>query len=265
MTLITKSRMRAMLTILVAVAALAPITARAQVPATWDHYKVYVASTPAPPPPFPVLITDQFTPTAVQHFVNPLQMWMNPVEKTVLSTHQTFPISDPITHYSWWPISPQPFAATVTATNQFGDQTLNVHDGVFLLNPALKNEQGPPPARNHYKCYLCDGATISVPLQLVDQFDTWQTNLLIPRFFCNPAMKQDPTGTYPIVDPNQHYICYEFQPYDPGQFSATFSDQFVPNAPIFMGPAQWICVPTIKQSVVGTNKNTWGKLKMLYR
>src|SRR5205823_3868406 len=148
---------------------------------------------------------------------------------------------------------------------QFGDQTLNVTQAVYLLNPALKNQQGTIPPRNHYKCYLCNGQPVNVPVTLTDQFDIWSTTVMVPRFFCNPASKQDPTGNYPIVDPNQHYICYEFQPEDPGQFTATFQDQFVPNGPLSLGPSRWLCVPTYKLGVTGTHGDTWGRMKMLYR
>jgi len=242
---------------------LTPMRAHAQVNPLWDHYKVYQAISPIPPPPFPVILGDQFT-DHFNHNIISLDWFMNPVEKRIPGG-AVFPINDPILHYSWWRITPQPFTGLVTATNQFGDQTFNVGDAVYLLNPALKNQQGPPLARNHYKCYLCTGQPVNRAVIMIDQFDTWNANVTVPRYFCNPASKQDPTGNYPIVDPNQHYVCYEYTPPDPQQFNATFTDQFVVNAPLGLGPSPYLCVPTYKTGVTPTTKNTWGKVKMLYR
>ena len=238
----------------------------------WDHYKVYELVQPyVLPVPIPVNLTDQFGQYFHQVYV--LDKFMNPVEKRVGMTAnpQVFPIHDALLHYTWWQISPQPFAATVAATNQFGDQTLLVHDAVYLLNPALKNQTGTAlPQKNHYKCYLCDGLPVNVPIIMIDQFDTWQATVQYPRFFCNPVKKQVGTASeggpvYPIVDPNQHYICYDYQPIDPGTFGAIITDQFVNNLHVELYPSRFICVPTLKNNVTATTRNTWGKMKMLYR
>jgi len=241
----------------------------AQVSPLWDHYKVYYLDPPyLPSVPLPnVTLTDQFGTSTHQPLT--LDRFMNPVEKTVLSTGEVSPIHDPVTHYSWWFISPpQPMALTVSVTNQFGDQTLSINDALFLLNPALKNQPGQPPIRNHYKAYLCSGPPVDVMVRMSDQFDVWQATVMVPQWFLVPAEKQvgEPgTGPlYPIVDPNQHYVCYEFRPFDFGTFSASMIDQFA-QVPLNLTPSDYICVPTYKLGVTSTTRDSWGKLKRLYR
>jgi len=236
--------------------------AHAQVNPLWDHYKVYETPLfPVPPLGVPIILSDQFG--IYNHTAQQLERIMNPVQKQ--DVNGQFIINNPILHYTWCSITPQPSNATVVATNQFGDQTLNVHDAVYLLNPALKNQAGTePPNANHYKCYLCDGPPVNKSVLLTDQFDVWSTSVTFPRYFCNPTQKEIPGRIFPILDVNQHYVCYEIQPADPAVFPATVTDQFIFNHPSPMGPARWLCVPTYKQGVVPTSKNTWGKLKQVY-
>ena len=187
----------------------------------------------------------------------------------LLASGQAYPINDPILHYAWWRISPQPFNTLVTATNQFGDFTINVYDAQFLLNPALKNIPGQPPLRNHYKCYDCQGLPVNIPVMMNDQFGPWQATVTFPRFFCNPVEKRvgDPTRprVYPILDPNQHYIRYEYQPEDPTPHTAVITDQFVRDLPVGLVPSRLLCVPTLKTGVTSTGSSTWGRIKILYR
>lgn len=269
MTLFATHRSRGLwlLSLLVVVIALIGARAEAQVLPTWDHYKLYLAGPPIPAN-IPVVLDDQFMHNQ-PHMVQFLERWMNPVEKR-LPEGLVFGITKPFLHYTWWRIDPAPFTATAVVTNQFGDQTLTIHDALWLLNPALKNQSGPPPNENHYKCYLCDGQPVTKQVLLTDQFDQWSAQVLFPRYFCNPAEKRVgpvPGGqVYPIIDPNQHYVCYEFQPPDPQAFPAVISDQFIqPPQTIDAHNSQWLCVPTFKQSWTANEKNTWGKLKQLYR
>lgn len=261
-------RHRASWLMLLALIPLALIAGRAnaQVSPLWDHYKVYFTPPfPVPPLGLPVFLRDQFG--SFNHTVEQLERFMNPTVKEVGPPNPgIFGITNPDLHYSWWRISPQPFNGVVTAINQFGDQTLNVHDAVYLLNPARKNQPGGPPLGNHYKCYLCDGPMINRQVLLTDQFGPWPTTVLFPRYFCNPVEKQVPgRQPNPILDPNQHYVCYEFQPEDPTPHTATMTDQFIANHPLELHPSRYLCVPTYKSGVTATERDTWGKLKQLYR
>lgn len=264
----------ALLACLVVAALLAvfPASAGAQINPLWDHYKVYFVNPPIPypvPGP-PVTLMDQFTTST--HLVEVLDRFMNPTEKTVFDPPpaRTYPINDPILHYAWWRISPQPFTALVTATDQFGDHTLNVFDARYLLNPALKNVHGEPPLRNHYKCYDCQGQPVNVNVMMNDQFGSWQATVTFPRFFCNPVEKRIAVpGTeeqiYPILDTKQHYICYEYQTEDPNHHPAIITDQFVTDRTVDLGPSRLICVPTDKTGITSTGSSTWGRIKVLYR
>lgn len=248
------------------VLALAAAPAGAQVNPLWDHYKLYVAPPITIPVP-PVFLDDQFGPYT--HNVLQLDFYMNPVEKIVISPPPggQSPINDPLLHYTWWRISPQPFNATVTGVNQFGDHTFDVHDAVYLLNPSVKNDPtGQIPNRNHYKCYDCLGPPVAFQLRLTDQFGPWDAQVGVPRWWCNPVVKQvSGQPPHPVLDPNQHYVCYDFTPPDPNIYPASITDQFIPNTMVQLGPSQWLCVPTYKTGVVETRKDTWGKLKQLYR
>jgi hypothetical protein len=180
-----------------------------------------------------------------------------------------FLITNPRLHYTWWRISGHPWNATVAALNQFGDQTLQVFDPVYLLNPAVKNETPPgtlPPA-NHYKCYGCQGQPVNRPVSLTDQFGNWQATATIPRFFCNPVEKRNLANgnLYPIVDPDQHYICYELQPPDQRLFTGVVTDQFVTQRALELQPGRLLCVPTRKERVTANRTDTWGKIKTIYR
>jgi hypothetical protein len=70
---------------------------------------------------------------------------------------------------------------------------------------------------------------------------------------------------HPIIDPNQHYVCYEFTPEDPRPFNASMSDQFFSDIPMTLHPSRLLCVPTYKQTVTPSNRSTWGRLKLIYR
>jgi hypothetical protein len=251
------------LLLVAALTALVAANAHAQVPTTWDHYKVYNATPNHMVPIPPVVLADQFQTTT--HNVQFLDYFMPPTEKHLLPPPGSFLINEPALHYSWWRISPSTFGALVAAQNQFGDQTLNVTEAEYLLNPTLKNQTGAPPVRNHYKCYRCTGQPINRDVRLIDQFDTWQTPVLFPRYLCNPTAKQiQGQPPHPIVDATRHYICYDIQP-DPALFPASITDQFVNNVPIELQPGIMLCVPTRKLGVTATTQDTWGKLKMMYR
>jgi hypothetical protein len=250
--------------LLLAVAAMTFVPrAEAQVDPLWDHYKVYQIDAPVPPfEPISVTLTDQFG--QFTHSVGMLQRFMTPVEK--IHPPATYPINDPVLHYTWWGISAQPLSTPLVAvTNQFGDQGLTLGDAQYLLNPAVKNQPGPPPIANHYKAYVCQGAPVAVTVGMIDQFDTWQATVLQPFYYLTPVTKQLGGQVFPIVDPNQHYVCYVIQPLDPTPFTASITDQFIPNFGVQLHPGAFICVPTYQQHVTSADRDTWGRLKRLYR
>jgi hypothetical protein len=248
---------------LVALFAFVGARAEAQIDPYWDHYKVYEAF-PHPPGPAGVFLRDQFTQTT--HAVEFLEKFMNPVEKVDLANGATYTIFDPLLHYTWWRITSVPFDAQVAFDNQFGGGSVHLFRAAYLLNPALKNQVNLPlPLANHYKCYECQGQPVTRPLRLIDQFDIWQVDQMFPRYFCTPTEKQTAGETHLIVDPKQHYVCYEFQPPDPNPFPAFIRDQFIQTS-LELRPGHMICVPTDKLVITNTaTGQTWGRLKLLYR
>jgi hypothetical protein len=236
--------------------------AHAQPVPIWDHYKVYGVQ-PTVTSGATVVLRDQFVTTT--HSVYTLDWFATPAEKR-LSDGTGQPIFDPRTHYAWWRITEVPLDLAVAGENQFGTQSFVLTRARYLLNPALKNEQGELPLKNHYKCYECLGNPVNVGVTLLDQFGTWQAQVTIPRFFCTPTEKQLPTGLqYPIVDPAQHYVCYEITPPDPLPHSAVITDQFVPPMGVQLVPGQFLCVPTQKVEPTSAGAGTWGRVKILYR
>lgn len=239
----------------------------AQVNPLWDHYKVYDVE-PTPYVQIHVRLTDQFGQSDGE--VGSLELFMNPTEKQLPPPGGTFGISDPNLHYTWRPFAwlggpPTPPGFIVTATDQFGDHTMRMGGARFLLAPARKDEPGEPPVANHYLCYESGDAPLNQPVLLTDQFGPWSTTILTSWYFCNPVQKLVGETIYPIVDTDQHYICYEFSPQDPTPHAPVLTDQFVADQPVRTVASRFLCVPAYKTGVTATQRDTWGKLKLLYR
>jgi hypothetical protein len=254
---------RVLLPLLLVFAFLLSFTASASAQPGPNHYKVY-RPTPNPGVSRIVVLRDQFSPDTVE--VKALSFFANPAEKR-LSDGTSYPISDPRLHYAWWDLSPIIVNRTVTVDNQFGGQTLTLTTLRELWNPALKNESGLPPLANHYKCYDCVGHSVGVRgVTLNDQFGTFSADVGSPFFFCNPAEKIIPGGeTHAIVDPNLHYVCYDLTPIDTRVFSAIVTDQFVHDLRVDLTSGRYLCVPTIKVNPTPARRDSWGRLKVLYR
>jgi hypothetical protein len=230
----------------------------------WDHYWVYDVF-PSPTFPIgPVVLTDQFT--TETHQVGFLRHFMNPAEK--IHEGLISPIHRPELHYMWWELNPTPFFRPgVVVTNQFGPQLIDVREPRFLLNPAAKNDPTMQiPLGNHYKCYDCVGQPVNAQVHLSDQFGQRDAFVTFPKLHCNPTHKSTSDGVfYPMVDPLEHLVCYEIDPY-PAFYSAVVADQFITNWQLQeIGPDRYLCVPSEKHDPTPTTPSTWGRLKALYR
>ena len=202
-----------------------------------------------------IILNDQFG-----SFTTPEVMFdkfANPVSKN------GEPIFDPIAHQTWWTIFEPQSIWWATIVNQFGQQRWQIKDGRFLVLPALKNQPGPPPPFNHYKCYDAVGPEVNIPVVLVDQFGTRQMVATKPRIFCNPVEKTVNGIHYPIVNPEAHLACYELQPPMPLGVPAIAYDQFGMWDMMLLEPC-WLCLPTIKLQAVPNEPHTWGQIKSLY-
>jgi hypothetical protein len=232
-----------------------------------NHYKVYRTS----PITYvkPVGLLDQFGPIDVTDFV--LERFANPAEKIHPETGDVFPIVDPLVHLTWWRIhAPQP-ARTIIGIDQFGSSEWRLADAVYLLNPALKNIHpdptgGPlPPIWNHYVCYDAVGPPIGRPVVLIDQFGTSNVVVVQGKLFCNPVEKRVDGTVYPIIDYAAHLACYLINDLaTPMTRSITAIDQFG-YWQLETYDSDCLCVPALKEHVIGTEESTWGRIKAMYR
>jgi hypothetical protein len=228
---------------------------------TWDHYKGYFGYVPIPSRT--VYLNDQFGRDTAS--TNIMEVLANPAEKQVPGGG-VYPIFDSRLHYTWWLLNNRPVNIPVTVANQFGEQQLTLNLVTYLWNPALKNETGAVPLENHYKCYRCSGAPVNRQVTLRDQFGIQQTTATNPVYFCNPTEKIVPgQPPHPIVDPNQHYVCYDLSPTHSIQPTVNVTDQFVSNVSVQLFGGYYLCVPTAKVDPTPTRRDSWGRLKVLYR
>jgi hypothetical protein len=225
-----------------------------------DHYLVYRADPRAGS--YPVILGDQFYPQTT-HVADPFEFYANPVSKNSEG------IVDPILHYTWWRINPpRPHSGTVVASNQFGDQTLQLGPAEYLWNPSLKNvlQPTPPlPVANHYLCYRATGQFVPRTVVLQDQFGSYQGIVVAPEWFCNPVNKSFQGHSEPIVRPEAHQVCYRVdipQPFPPT--TITWLDEFTFQQTILTQQV-WLCVPTFKNDIVPSSAATWGSVKAIYR
>jgi hypothetical protein len=231
-----------------------------------NHYKVYRSSPISLSKD--VELSDQFGKLTVNNLV--FDRFSTPAVK--IHQGQTYPMVDPLIHLDWWRIFyPQP-PRNVIVTDQFGQKQWTVGAARYLLLPALKNPQSPPPPTvptwNHYLCYEVLGAQdVNQPVTLIDQFGTVQVFVRRPVFLCNPVAKRVFTATgpveYPIIDATAHLAVYAFDRFGLNQ-SITAYDQFgFWQTPLF--ETDLLCVPALKDHPVPTTPSTWGKIKSLYR
>jgi len=253
---------------LLVVLALAATPAHAQIdPGTVNenHYKVYELLPPVPPlTTGPFGLRDQFGFT--DHETAMLEKFGIPAEKHLQdATGEVFPILDPFRHYTWWEFDfTEPFVRRVDVLDQFGGHSWRLRTSRYLLAPAGKN-QADVPEGNHYKCYEADDAPIvNIAVGLVDQVDSVGVFVLHGEYFCNPADKTVGGVTYSMVDSTAHLTCYRVENTTPYDVTDVAVDQFG-NRPIVLQQNTYLCVPAVKETVVGTESTTWGRIKSLYQ
>jgi hypothetical protein len=224
---------------------------------TWDHYKTYMISEP-PIIQMPFEAEDQFG--FAFHTTFALEQLAAPAIKN------QEPMTDSLTHYTWWVIDGDEPGRWVITENQFGEQGLYVEDARYFLNPALKNATGGDlPIKNHYKCYEAMGPPVGLEVSLWTQFGMEQVMVMEPEVFCNPAKKIDRYGdVFDIVDPHLHFVCYRIEPPQFMGIPVVMWDQFLQEQ-VFLTHSQWLCVPSMKTGVVQGEQSTWGRLKSMYR
>jgi hypothetical protein len=217
-----------------------------------DHFKCYRTSQLGSKfQPRDVELVDQFlgTTTKVQ---KPLR-FCNPVDKNGEG------IEDPTAHLMCYKIKePRFIVRDVEVTNQFGTQRLTVNRPDSLCLPAAKDDIPIESDINHYKCYKVRPAKGEPKFQerlvdLDDQFESKLTEVVKPRFLCNPVDKNGEG----VPDPGNHLVCYRIDdaPGEPRfvRVQADILDQFgEQDLNTLRGDcrkASFLCLPSAKREL----------------
>jgi len=229
------------------------------------HYWSYRLWTPFASPQS-VGLSDQFFPGLVPNSTDSLTRLLNWVYKDANGV-----VKDTLIHYTWWNLlGKHPANKLTQVTNQFGSFQVSVVNMEFLLAPAWKNFQSPIPGgplANHYLCYRA----VRPPPQPQPHYfqDEWRQDIqdVGPlEFLCTPCAKFHNGQLYPPVDTLTHLAVYRILPHSDA-FFALMQDQFGhPQSIVQQSPPEYLFVPSLKYEInTPTIKNTWGKLKTLYR
>jgi hypothetical protein len=245
-----------------AAAAAAAKPAATAPPPPVDHQLCYNASSPPYTIPTSVRLINQFSPNGFVPVIRPtVTVHCNPVQKTVLTTGQVFPITNPDAHlacYTITPASPQP-TPTVVVANQFGSATLVPSQPNLLCVPSWKSLTGPPgkspstpPNLNHFTCYpvtVKSGAYTPPPVGLVDEFGSTPRATVspIPSELCLPTEKIVPGAVFPIINASLHLLCF---PVSPTPFKNAWDENQFGTQLVTIMPTKWLCLPSTK-TVVG--------------
>jgi hypothetical protein len=100
---------------------------------------------------------------------------------------------------------------------------------------------------SHFECYTAKfGMAPGAAVQLTDQFQTYQTKIGPPQFFCTPVAKKLISGhEFQVPPPANHLTCYMIQ--GPTiQQRRPYANQFVQNDNVVVGTPSLLCLPTHK-------------------
>lgn len=180
------------------------------------------------------------------------------VEQAAQAAHGILP-AEKKHHYKCFDINGPPVNQSVTLSDQFGTQTVQVLEPVYLCPPAKKNNQYGNLESPHLKCYNIFGQDPGDSVRLKSQFGL-EPNVSVgqARMLCTPVKKgvvfpvPHPPPAGPLPESPQ-YTCYEIGGPPPG-VTATILTQFgnEPNVPI--GPPRFLCAPSIKNNNDGSLK-----------
>ncbi len=203
-------------------------------------------------------VVDQFMDDNLQ--ILQLEYLSNPVRKIVFGpiVSDTFKISDPDDHLTWYRANGRDTLIRVEYVNQFESTKIEIDSVKYLLVPAQKDGHLPPDSVDHYKAYrIRNPQAISVPIQLEDQFDRLMGTVenvtsLMPVYFLTPCQKYNASGLpEPTYDMSTHYVAYIIPPMNYTAQPRFITDQFLANRTIDVFNSQYLLVPTRK---IGTGQ-----------
>ncbi len=172
-----------------------------EAPSRLEHFQCYPVRRAAPDVEDGVGLTDQFSTNQQKVRVRGATWFCNPTRK--LHNGQAFGVRDIRQHLTfYWTLTEEPEPVRVVKIrNQFGEQTLQVRESIFLAVPTQKLVHDPPERLDHFKCYRATGRRVRRPsVGLSDQFILPITRHRVrrPVAFCNPTEKQHTDFITPI-------------------------------------------------------------------
>jgi hypothetical protein len=208
-----------------------------------------------------VTLVDQFGQATVKIPKFPTRL-CNPVDKIIPGAE--FPPQNPNAHLVCWKIKePLNPPREVNVQNQFGQARLTVGQPKGLCLPSWKSltEQLPsepaPPGLDHFKCYDAAYSTkvvqhfkIPPQVQLIDQFQNFQTKIKLPVTLCNPVNKILKGGqSFPPQNPQAHLVCFALpNPTHPVTAHVWVKNQFGIGQ-LDVVKDDELCLPSFKQLV----------------
>lgn len=194
-----------------------------------------------------VRVQDQFMTDSLQ--LIGIDFLSNPVKK--IHGIDTFKITKPNNHLTWYRAEGKNTFLTVEYVNQFESKSVNIDSVNYLLVPTQKlwNGHAPPESLDHYKAYrIMDPVEFPSPIWLWDQFDDYMglgdhIDILKPKYFLTPAMK----NMEQMFDTVTHYVAYEITPKRVFQLPVNTVDQFGAHLLTVLN-SDLLLVPTTKVS-----------------
>lgn len=103
---------------------------------------------------------------------------------------------------------------------------------------------GPLPG-DHYLCYMVNKKITPLAVSLKDQFGGYDARVIAITRLCNPVQKNFQGRSYPIQNPQLHYVCYRIITNSVTR-QVMVNNQFGSNAFPVTGPTE-LCLPSLKQ------------------
>jgi uncharacterized repeat protein (TIGR02543 family) len=209
-----------------------------------DHFKCYGVAEEATAEKN-VYLEDQFV--AINATVGMAWYFCNPTEK--LHNDVPTPISNPDHHLTLYTLEyeGEPQSWRVMVENQFqDDEELTVVGPVALAVPTQKEGHNPPVCLDHYLLYEAYGPSLSVSVELNDQFGDESVTVYEPALFANPARKTHDGEITEIQNPDEHLLFYYIEG-EPFETQVQIDNQFGEQALNLTSP-DILAVPSEKIS-----------------
>jgi|GEM_PF-6067034 len=231
-----------------------------------DHYLTYLLDKSITP--IGVVLRDQFI-QPTDFTLNLIERLFNPVRK--LHAGMAFAPRRPDLHYLAYRVQTQAQFASqpVLVENQLENRAILVTKPRYLLTPTGKKKAGipfdtaenvfaklpssffpsVPKDANHYLCWDIEPYNIAKGVTLRDQFQNKQFEVIRALYLCNPAEKTHQGKVHPIVDRENHFMCYEVIPHNTVNRTVFTNDQFGKRV-LKAVRTEELCLPTKKTHIV---------------